>query len=169
MKRPRLALAAALAAGLLAGCGQATPDEGETMQQRPDLAAAEQEYHDLLAAMLDRLAELAPDVAWGEGTPATMGETICEDDGVQDGRSRNYSTGGGGAIPDEDWARVPEVVAEVLEPAGFEEYAVIVDRPGQHSVSFYGPYGAELKISGQRSTTILLLGGCFPTEPSDAG
>jgi hypothetical protein len=157
-----------LVAGLMAGCGSPTKEDQVDDPQaeiaaRPAWPEAETEYQRLLTDVRSRLAELAPEVAWDDTTPARTTESGCSGPlGTVDGAtSRNYNTGGGGAIPDDDWDRVVEVVREVVEPEGYDRFAVIVDEPAQHSVSFYGPRDAELVVSGRQSTTISLRGGCF--------
>lgn len=170
MKRTRAALVLLLAAALLVACGQGTPDEGDDMEtQRPTWTDAEPSYQELLVAVRTRLSEMAPAVEWDDQVPEALTEASCDE--VEGGTKRNYGTGGGGAIPDEDWGQVPEVVSEVVEPEGFEEFAVVVDEPGRHSISFYGPHGAELVVGAEQSTTVTLYGGCFvdPEAGQSAG
>lgn len=138
-------------------------DPRAELASRPSWPEVEPEYQRLLTDVRSRLAELAPEVAWDDTTPARTTEGGCSGPlGTVDGAtSRNYNTGGGGAIPDGDWDRVVEVVREVVEPEGYDRVAVIVDQPAQHSLSFYGPRDAELVVNGGQSTTISLRGGCF--------
>lgn len=110
-----------------------------------------------------RGAALAPGVAWDTATPSRGSETLCRApfDDVDGARSATYATGGGGAIPDEDGPRAVQAVRDVVEPESFGKYAVQEDRPGKHAVSFYGRDGDELLVTGERSTTLTTLGGCF--------
>lgn len=178
--RVRQAGAAACAAlVLLVGTGCGTDDDGGTdvddpsststakatdeLRSRPSYDEAGRGYQQLLTRVRAALAEVAPGVAWDTATPARGSETLCRApfDDVEGARAANYATGGGGAIPDEDWPRAVRAVQEVVAPEGYGEPEVQADEPGRHAVSFYGPYREELLLTGQRSTSVTVLGGCF--------
>lgn len=187
---PRRASPAALAVLValllvLAGCGGSgggsggsggSDDQGgtdvdtsrEQLAERPSYEQAERSYEELLPRVVAALARVAPDVAWETSPPVKGTTTACRGDlsDVEGARRSDYGTGGAGAIPDDDWSRAVTAVREVVEPEGFEKYAVVADEPGQHNVSFYGPHGAELVLNGRRSTTVTMYGGCFLLESS---
>lgn len=178
MRAPR-SWAVPLVALLLAtgGCG-GSDDKGGTdvdtprdeLAARPSYEQAERSYEELLPRVVAALARVAPDVAWETAPPVKGTTTQCRGElaDVEGARRSDYGTGGAGAIPDDDWARAVTAVREVVEPEGFEEYAVIADEPGRHDVSFYGPHGAELVLNGRRSTVVTMYGGCFLTGDAAA-
>lgn len=175
--RPRIAgctVTAALVMVLSSACGgsddlgrdpSAKDDMTPTEQllARPTTEQANETYKDQLVRVRDALAKLAPDVEWEKQRPEVSGGSSCGEpyDRVDGNSSADFLVLGAGAIPDEDWDQAIAVTAKVLAADGYDKSSVTVNKPGQHSASFYGPYGTEITIAGQRSTTIQLLGGCF--------
>lgn len=137
----------------------------EQLIARPTAEEVAQTYSDQLVRIRSALRGLAPDVEWDNGAPVDAGGSGCAHpfDGVDGTTTASLVTGGAGAIPDEDWDRAVALTRRLLEPDGYDRTEVTVDRPGQHAASFFGPYGAEISLSGQRNTSIGVSGGCFLT------
>lgn len=181
-RRHPASFAAALAAViLLGGCsnnGGAGTDPTakddmtptEQLLARPTAEEAATMYKDQLIRVRAALKELAPDIAWSTQTPGDDGESACQDPfGQVDGSTTfGFATGGGGAIPDDDWEQAVQITRRVLEPDGYDRVTITVDKPGQHQVSFTGRYGAVLTIGSERSTDLSVAGGCFLSPEAHA-
>ncbi|WP_188781233.1 LppA family lipoprotein [Marmoricola endophyticus] len=184
-ERLRAACAAALAALALAasGCsnGSGSSDDSsakgddvsptEQLLARPSSEQAATMYQGQLVRVRDALKKLAPDADWDDTPPIKTGGSLCRDPfGDVDGAQVfGLFTGGGGAIPDEDWDQAIKTTAAVLEREGYDRVHVTVNKPGLHEASFYGEYGNVVTISGQRSTSIDLAdSGCFMSAEAQA-
>lgn len=168
---------------VLSGCGSESSEAGdpsakgdgmtptEQLLARPTTEQAVAMYKDQLVRVRAALKKLAPDVAWDDGPPLRTRDNSCREPfGDVDGTGVfGYATGGGGAIPDQDWDQAIKTTAAILEKEGYDRVQVNVNKPGQHDVSFYGQYGSILTISGQRSTSIELdESGCFLSAEAHA-
>lgn len=179
----RSAVGLVTAAVVLSGCASGTGSaddasaEGngrtpvEQLLERPTAEQAEATYRQQLVRVRAALEELAPTVAWDGGPPQRTRDNACREpfSDVDGSGVFGYATGGGGAIPDEDWDRAITITGDVLETEGYDRVQVTFNKPGLHDVSFYGRYGSILTISGERSTGIDLLdSGCFLTAEAHA-
>jgi hypothetical protein len=82
-----------------------------------------------------------------------------------DGEIRRYTSGiSPGNLSDADWSRATVLVADLATQHGFGAATVVVDRPGDHEVSFPGEYGGELLFGTAANTTLSLTTGCHLTR-----
>lgn len=138
----------------------------DELTRRPDIEVVDARCRELLAAVRDALVVelglrpwIPPDnpvnASTGRGPFARLGG---------DGEIRRYSSGRSpGAVSDVDWPRATAIVAEVAGRYGFGAPTVVVDRPGDHEVSFAGEYGGELLFGTAANTTLSVTTGCHLT------
>lgn len=69
-----------------------------------------------------------------------------------------------GNLSDADWSRATVLVADLATQHGFGAATVVVDRPGDHEVSFPCEYGGELLFGAAANTTLSLTTGCHLTR-----
>lgn len=139
----------------------------DVLSRRPDIDAIDSRYRELLAAIRAALVEEIGVPAWlpsggvvnhstGRGPFARLGAD-CE--------IHRYTSGiSPGAVSDVDWPRATAIVAELAGRHGFAAPTVVVDRPGDHEVSFSGEYGGELFFGTAVNTTLSLTTGCHLTR-----
>ncbi|MEQ4204494.1 LppA family lipoprotein [Actinopolymorpha sp. B17G11] len=137
------------------------------LRKRPDIEDVEVGYLDLLTALRTSLVDEVGVRAWmnrvqlanvsgGVGEYAALGE---------DAEVRRYHAGvSPGAIRDTDWPGARSLVAGVVRRGGFGAATVVVERPGDHEVSFMDTYGAELLFGTAVNTTLGLSTGCHLTR-----
>lgn len=137
------------------------------LNRRPDIEAIDARYRGLLAAVRDKLvveigvrpwlpADGSVNASIGTGPFAWLGG---------DGEIRRYASGiSPGNVSDVDWPRATAIVAELARPHGFGAPTIVVDRPGDHEVSFPGEYGGELLFGTAVNTSLSLITGCHLTR-----
>lgn len=138
---------------------------------RPDADQAKAMYVDQLTRVREALEKIAPNVSWSEQPPTPSRQNLCatSEGETEDAISFGYSTGGGGAIPDEDWDQAVKAAMDVLRPGGFTKVNVLADNPGHHEVAFLGRYDSVITLSGDQSTVLSLTSsGCFLTAKAHA-
>jgi len=150
----------------------------DELTRRPDIDVVDTRYRGMLAAVRDKLVvELGihPWIPSGNSVNASIGSGPFARLGG-DGEIRRYTSGiSPGNVSDADWPRATAIVAELASQYGFAAPTTVVDRPGDHEVSFPGEYGGELLLGTAVNTTLSLTTGCHLTReaylrgPSRAG
>lgn len=167
----RRRIAAALAPlALLTACTLpgATMNRAAELAARPTLEDAVARYETLLSEIRDRLDTEVGPLDWATSRPP--GGAGCGKDFPNMGG--NTATTplwlGPGNISDQRWPRATQIVIELSRNYGFDITNTVVDRPGNHEISTYDPYGAYL-IFGTAGNTILRIGtGCHLTAAKKA-
>ncbi len=169
-------VAGCLAAVALVSC---TPTQGgpsmtpeEQLRARPSFAQAERDYLGMLSEMRTALSGTDPSLRWREDAPSREGRAGCGApfDVVADAESANYTSGhAAGAIPDDLWPAALGEVERIASSHGFTRTVTVVDEPGNHVVSIYDEYAAEVTFGTRVNTVLGVIGGCFLTDPPSAG
>jgi hypothetical protein len=139
---------------------------GELLE-RPDIEEAETGYLALLTALRTTLVEEVGLSAWTQAVTlvnasGAVGEYARLGQAVE---VRRYQAGiSPGAISDADWPRARAQVFEIARDQGFGAPTVVVERPGDHEVSFVDTFGAELLFGTAVNTTLGLSTGCHLTR-----
>jgi hypothetical protein len=183
MHRPSHRRAAALIGLLLAvsapltGCAVALPapttqeapmDPAAELAARPRLEEVVARYEQMQQRLGDRLdAELGPH-AWYQDRDA--GDSPCSSP-YDDAGGRQWRSGGwkfDGPIPDRDWPRARQILAEITAEYGFTLDGLAVDQPGRHTVNGVDPVlGAHFEFGSQDHTRIYVKTGChLPAGPA---
>jgi hypothetical protein len=139
----------------------------DELARRPDIDAIDARYQGMLAAIRDTLVAeigLHPWLPSGNSVNASIGGGPFAQLGG-DGEIRRYTSGmSPGNVSDADWPRATAIVADLAGQYGFVAPTVVVDRPGDHEVSFPGEYGGELLFGTAVNTTLSLTTGCHLTR-----
>jgi hypothetical protein len=137
------------------------------LRSRPDIEEVSAGYLDLLMALRAALVEMVGVSPWTNdvvlaNASGGVGEYAALGDDVE---VRRYHAGvSPSAIADSDWPGARTLVAGMVRPRGFGAPTVVVERPGDHEVSFVDPYGAELLFGTAVHTTLGLSTGCHLTR-----
>ncbi len=139
----------------------------DELARRPDIEVVDTRYRGMLAAIRDTLVAeigLHPWLPSGNSVNASIGGGPFTRLGG-DGEIRRYTSGmSPGNVSDADWPRATAIVADLVSQYGFAAPTVVVDRPGDHEVSFPGEYGGELLFGTAVNTTLSLTTGCHLTR-----
>ncbi|ONI78104.1 hypothetical protein ALI144C_30460 [Actinosynnema sp. ALI-1.44] len=139
--------------------------------KRPDIESAAKRHEEILTKIRDKLVAAGFTAAWREA------EDSSSVSGCQSGFSDTWSEIdsdtaeiralaqwiSSGNLPDGKWEQAVKVVEEVAREHGFDGPAVVVDRPGDHEVSFKDGYGAHLQFGTVQNTVLSLTTGCHLT------
>ncbi|WP_406692644.1 LppA family lipoprotein [Saccharopolyspora sp. ID03-671] len=133
----------------------------ETLQQRPSMDEITARYGDMQAQLRDRLSsELGLGADWiDEGDFLRAGCKGSDLPATAEQHSLNrwaYR----GQIPDDQWARAQQIVADVAGGSGFGAPEVVLDRPGNHRIVLTDSFGAELSFGTKVHTTLQVRTGC---------
>jgi hypothetical protein len=139
----------------------------DELARRPDIEVVDTRYRGMLAAIRDTLVAeigLHPWLPSGNSVNSSIGGGPFARLGG-DGEIRRYTSGmSPGNVSDADWPRATAIVADLAGQYGFAVPTVVVDRPGDHEVSFPGEYGGELLFGTAVNTTLSLTTGCHLTR-----
>ncbi len=162
------ALLAALMAALVAGCGtglseEQMADKRAELAQRPSIEEISARYEQMLDWVRERLSvELGP-FQW-----------VNRETGRGSGCSGDFTNLGGvsrfldrwtyeGNIPDAQWDRAVQIVAEVTREYGFGQPKHVVDQPGNHQVGGFDNYGGSYTFRTRGYTILAAETNChFP-------
>lgn len=166
------ALASAVAL-FVTGCGSDPAKDGSVnplfneLLDRPDIETVQSDYLALLELVRNRLVSdlgLDPFVLDAE-EPISGSACPGEFSTVREAEVRHIAASHSpGNLADEDWPRAVELVTELAAEKGFTDPRTVVDRPGDHEVALYDPYGAELIFGTAKNTIVSLSTGCHLTS-----
>ncbi|HEX2297216.1 MAG TPA: LppA family lipoprotein [Pseudonocardiaceae bacterium] len=134
-------------------------DKLATLAQRPTIEEMSAAYEQMQTRLRDRLsAELGP-LRWvnrenrgGAGCadfPGAGGQSLTLDRWTSEGN-----------LPDAQWDRAVQIVAEVTGEYGFGPPESVVDRPGDHEITATDRYGGGYQFGTARNTVLMVSTGC---------
>ncbi|MGH4017377.1 MAG: LppA family lipoprotein, partial [Pseudonocardiaceae bacterium] len=166
MRRLVIALTCAvLAAGCtFGGSEQENMDEKlATLAQRPTIEDIRATYEDMQARLRDRLSAEVGLQQWINDQ--NLSGAGCGDD--IDGQSLTLdSWTSKGNLPDTRWDDAVRIVTGVTGEYGFGPPQAIVDRPSDHEITGFDPYGAKYLFGTAANTVLMVSTGCH--LPADA-
>lgn len=136
-------------------------DPIDELKSRPTLEQIITRYEQMQQRVFDALStELGP-FTWEprhEGTASLCGQGFPSD---TSGRRTSLPLWAfEGSIPDAQWPRAVQIVADITAEYGFDPPKILADRPGQHAIAGAGEYGANYRFSGQINTSWQIATGC---------
>jgi hypothetical protein len=172
MKRSSIPAGICALALLLGGCtgdnpkGEAVNDQFAELLKRPDIEQVQADYQGMLSEIRDKLVREVGVANWVPDDEGLSGSGCGFDfpDIAAEGKVRRYSSGlSPGNIPDDKWPAAVSTVAGIAAQHGFGAPEVVVDRPGDHEVSFKAPTNAQLLFGTAVNTTLSVTTGCHLT------
>ena len=141
----------------------------DTLAARPRLEEMIARYEQMQQRIRDRIdAELGPQhwEQWREASVAGCDQDVWK----LGGRARSLGSWGIDApIPDRDWPRVHQIVAEVTGEYGFVTAGLAIDTPGHHLTNGVDPdLGAYYRLGSQLATSMRVATGCHLPAVPDA-
>jgi hypothetical protein len=174
-----LALAAALLMALTAACSspgeftqEETVDAQAKLASRPTSEEMVTRYDQMQQRIRDRIdAELGPHTWFqaNDGAESTCGFDFPTSLG---GRTVHLPLWGfEGNIPDQDWPRARQLVADIAAKYGFASAGAQIDTPGRHDAGGIDTtLGAYYRFGTAVNTSIQVTTGChLPAEAANAG
>lgn len=158
---------------LLSGCDTESSKDGKVnelfneLMKLPDIRTVESQYQGLLTQLQERLHAEMGLKPWDPARePVSASACVGELSSLSsDGEIRRLSPGSSpGNISDADWPRAVKLVSDVAKQQGFGEPEVVVERPGDHEVSFRDNYGARLIFGTAKNTILGISTGCHLTR-----
>ncbi|MCE7011345.1 LppA family lipoprotein [Kibdelosporangium philippinense] len=137
------------------------------LAKRPDIEQINGEYERMLEQIRDQLVAEIGITAWvPDENPRRASLCGAEFNDVGgDGEVRLYSSGHSpGNLPDAKWADALKLVESIVGQHGFKLHGAVVDRPGDHEVTFGNDWGAELLFGTAKNTTLSITTGCHLTQ-----
>jgi hypothetical protein len=130
--------------------------------KRPDIEQVQADYLRMMADIRDALVEQIGIAAWQPKEKDAISGSACGDyPELSDGHIRRFSSGSSpGNLPDAKWQEAVDLVGSIAGRHGFKNPGAVVDRPGDHEVSFSNEYGAELLFGTAANTTLSISTGC---------
>lgn len=138
-----------------------------TLAQRPDIDEATRVWLQLLDE-LKRLTvtEFAlPEWLSTPGDPVSgAGCGFDFPDIGGDGATRQINGGYSNApITDDKWDQAVDKVGEIAKRYGFTRHERMIDRPGNHDVTYFHPDGTKVLFGTELNTVLTLISGCYLT------
>ncbi|MGH3923571.1 MAG: LppA family lipoprotein [Pseudonocardiaceae bacterium] len=158
---------AVLAAGCtFGGSEQENMDEKlATLAQRPTIEEIRATYEQMQARLRDRLSTEVGPLQWINDE--NFGGAGCADFPHVGGQSLTLDRWTSeGNLPDARWDDAVQIVAEVTGEYGFGQPQAIVDRPSDHEITGFDPYGAKYLFGTAANTVLMVSTGCH--LPADA-
>ncbi|HEY8458501.1 MAG TPA: LppA family lipoprotein [Actinopolymorphaceae bacterium] len=137
----------------------------DDLLERPDIETVHRRCLDMLHDIREALVTELGVRPWDNGVVLANGSTVGGTAAGVGGEAEVRRYHGGvspGNLPDAQWPRAVDVVSRLARRYGFDNPVVVVDRPGDHEVSFADEYGAELLFGTAANTTLSLATGCHP-------
>lgn len=141
-------------------------DAFDELMKRPSLTAAEADYQSMLHIIQERLVAEVGIAEWAPDDQPVSG-TFCGGDlaNLDEAGQKHLDAGVSvGNLPDARWDQAVAVVTEVAGQHGFGAPGVIIDRPGDHEISFRGKYEEELLFGTGGGTILTVSTGCHLEE-----
>jgi hypothetical protein len=134
--------------------------------KRPDLEQTEADARKMLDEIRGELVSRVGIAPWEPGKGEAYTGSACGDfPNISGAEKRRFSSGRSpGNLPDAKWAEAVELVKSIAGRYGFDQQGTVVDRPGDHEVTFGNNYGAELWFGTAVNTTLSLTTGCHLTR-----
>jgi len=141
-------------------------DAFEAMLKRPSITEVEADYQSMFQTIRERLTAEVGVAGWVPDDEPISGSACGGDlSRLADAVVRRYDAGmSPGNLPDAKWEQAVAIVTEVASQHGFGAPAVIVNRPGDHEVSFRNTYDGELLFGTGANTILGGSTGCHLTE-----
>jgi Lipoprotein confined to pathogenic Mycobacterium len=140
------------------------------LMQRPDSDQAVARYEDMYAKIRTQLTTTFPQFTWYISDPPggascgrefdALDKTGTTYDAVTKGLA-NWAANGG--LSDAQWEQALTVIRPIVHSYGFSTEVRTLDRPRDHQVDFFDPYGANFQLGAAVNTTLLLITGCHLT------
>jgi hypothetical protein len=172
----RAGLAGALAALTPVACtaigGGPSITPQEQLRTRPSFETAQDGYLRMLTDMRTALSAQVATLAWIDDAPSRDGLAGCKKpfDAVSGAQSAVFTSGSArGAIPDTDWPSALSAVTQIAACHGFTKVVTVVDKPGNHVMSIYDDYAAEVMFGTEVNTVLDVFGACFIAEAAISG
>ena len=128
-----------------------------TLAQRPPIEDIRATYEQMQARLRDRLsAEVGP-MQWVNDR--NLSGAGCGD-GVEGQALTLDSWTSKGNLPDHRWGDAVRIVTEVTGEYGFGPPQGVVDRPGDHEITGFDPYGAKYLFGTAANTVLMVSTGC---------
>jgi hypothetical protein len=168
----RLVLGILLVA-LLAACGadDPSPSKEKTMSKpvsmESAIADAEQMRQEMFRSLAAELDERTWAVAPNDDGPTRAG---CNgEDGAETVTLPAYYFAG--AYPEEDWKQAAGIVEKVGRSHGFDQVKVVVDRPGDFTMTGLSEDGGSYDFGMGKNTVLGIRTGChvWDDEPTPGG
>ncbi|MGH3909156.1 MAG: LppA family lipoprotein [Pseudonocardiaceae bacterium] len=129
-------------------------DKLATLAQRPTIEDIRATYEQMQPRLRDRLsAEVGP-MHWVNrenfsGAGGVDGQVLTLDSWLSRGN-----------LPDSRWDDAVRIVAEVTGEYGFGPPQVVVNRPSDHEITGFDPYGAKYLFGTAANTVLMVSTGC---------
>jgi hypothetical protein len=140
------------------------------LMQRPDSDQAAARYEDMYAKIRTQLTATFPQFAWQIGNQP--GGASCGNDFVAVNDSGTtaeavikdlISWWANGGLSDAQWEQALTVIRPIAHSYGFSTEVRTLDRPRDHQIDFFDPYGAHFQLGAAVNTTLLFVTGCHLT------
>lgn len=164
----RFALVAALMLSIT-GCGnELVPKNGGSMEEqraellrRPSIEEASARYLEMNSRVQEEINKSFPGMLW-EKKQETVRAGCADFDAFAD-TAEGWSLEiwmAKGNLPDADWPRAEKIFADVTADYGFGPPKPIVNRPADHEVTVFDPYGATYSFGTAANTLLSGNTGC---------
>lgn len=141
-------------------------DAFDTLLKRPSISQVEADYQSMFQTIRERLkAEVGVPDWVPDDEPISGSACGGELSRLGDAVVRRYDAGmSPGNLPDAKWEQAVAMVTEVARQHGFGAPKAIVNRPGDHEVSFRNTYDGELLFGTGANTILGGKTGCHLTD-----
>ncbi|MCX2729670.1 LppA family lipoprotein [Saccharopolyspora sp. NFXS83] len=165
----RFAILAALTLSLT-GCGggELGPEYGGSMEEqraelmsRPSMEEASARYLEMQDRIRDELGAAFPWIQWEQSRELHRAGCSDFDAFTDTGESKTLGVWRAeGNIPDPEWPRAEQIVAQVSAEYGFTPPETVVSRPSDHQVVGSDRYGAGYRFGTAKRTVLSGSTGC---------
>lgn len=153
----------------LAGCGSGdtAPEEGSMDEQhaelmrRPSIEEVTAQYNEMHGRIQDELTATFPWMRWvqmQEGVRAGCTAFDSFSEVAQSNTLGIWTTDG--TVPDADWARAQQVIADITREYGFTPPETVVSRPSDHQIVGKDSYGGNYRFGTAKTTVMNGSTGC---------
>ncbi|MCE7011344.1 LppA family lipoprotein [Kibdelosporangium philippinense] len=159
-------LLAVLCTVLVVGACSGPSDQYSQLANRPDIEQIHEEYLGMLGNIRDELVAKIGITPWQPNDELFRASMCGEFNDIgADGEKRRYSSGHSpGNLPDARWGEAVKLVESIANQHGFKLHGAVIDRPGDHEVTFGNDWGAELLFGTAKNTTLSVSSGCHLTR-----
>ncbi|GAB2676344.1 hypothetical protein GCM10027271_41600 [Saccharopolyspora gloriosae] len=136
-------------------------DQRAELLQRPSIEEVTSRYQEMHSRIRDELAQSFPSIRWEEVEKGTKAGCIGFDDFSSASESNTLAMWAtDGTIPDPEWPRAEQIVAQVSAEYGFTPPETVVSRPSDHQVVGSDRYGAGYRFGTAKRTVLSGSTGC---------